>query len=333
MHLVHILDSELNYLRGVLTSYDYIEYNEHQINKLDGKQILTETTTLGLFFDEYKTIGIIHRGTRTEILPVNIQDIVKNSVKIESIYEGSELLLIKTESNIYSFNIKLYNEIQEIISTLNYEIPTDIEAIMINPIRSTIIIKSGWLDFILSGLSKKNPQNEERLYLSKKIEEAKPFFEFDIPILINWNQLIDAKDSTFEKLTEKLLICENSIKSIVPIGKTRAADRGRDFIIKEVIDTLNGKFEIKWLIQCKYSKNSINVKHINGWVERTIEHKCNGFWLITNNDLTPDVIDQLNDVESNPKYHIKTRFWQRVDFDVKLNLNPGIVDLFFNKVK
>jgi len=87
------------------------------------------------------------------------------------------------------------------------------------------------------------------------------------------------------------------------------------------------------VVQCKFSEHSISTKTIPDWPTRVIEHGCDGFWLMTNNDLTPDLIDQLNDVERNNKHKIETKFWQRNTFDIKLMIHPEVFisDAFFEE--
>ena len=126
---------------------------------------------------------------------------------------------------------------------------------------------------------------------------------------------------------------EPNLTDIKSIGKTNAADRGRDFLVTEnTFDTFGSLLQKKWLVQCKFSDKSISPKTIPDWVNRTVEHEVDGYWLITNNDLTPDLFDQLNDVPKNKHYKFETRVWQRNTFDIKLATRPVVfvTGLFFN---
>ena len=109
-----------------------------------------------------------------------------------------------------------------------------------------------------------------------------------------------------------------NVTKVVSIGKARAADRCRDFEVEEKTQGLVGSTTLKWLVQCKYSKRSVSPDIIKGWTDRVREHGYDGFWLMTNNDLTPDLFDQFRGVEINTD--IKVRFWQRADLDRKLNV-------------
>jgi hypothetical protein len=132
--------------------------------------------------------------------------------------------------------------------------------------------------------------------------------------------LKDNKSENFERIVETLLQKERNLTKITPIGKTNAADRGRDFDVIENNSTLNKTISKKWLVQCKYSEKSISPNSISGWVDRVIEHNYDGYWLIANNDITPSLFDQFKDVEKNPKYKIDVKYWQRTDLHIKMNL-------------
>lgn len=162
------------------------------------------------------------------------------------------------------------------------------------------------------------------MILSNKLETSQPFFKFKAPIHFNWDKLIGDKDRQFERICELLLQKEKNIIRIIPIGKTRAADRGRDFEVIEKADNMNEHNERKWLVQCKFSETSISPSKISGWTDRMIEHKYYGYWLMTNSDITPTLFDQFKDVEKNNEYNIKTKFWQRSDFYIKLNVHSEL---------
>ena len=166
---------------------------------------------------------------------------------------------------------------------------------------------------------------EERIMLSSKLSESRPFFETLAPTYYEWNNLKAPKAANFEKIVELLLQQEKSLEKIVPLGKTNASDRGRDFDVTEKISTMNKGEKKKWLVQCKFSKNSISPNILSGWVDRVVEHDYDGYWLITNNDVTPSLFDQFKDVELNPKYEIETRLWQRSDLHIKMNLYDEII--------
>jgi hypothetical protein len=77
-------------------------------------------------------------------------------------------------------------------------------------------------------------------------------------------------------------------------------------------------------VQCKFSTSSISPKTIPDWTNRVLEHNVAGYWLMTNNDLTPDLFDQLKDAERNKKIEISVKIWQRNKFDALFNTHPEL---------
>lgn len=234
-------------------------------------------------------------------------------------------LLVKINNTILTFSIQLYHSIKELIRIMDLYVSCKIERFLTNKEGTLLVLDTGQSKFLISGMLTAETQEIERAILTSKLEEAKPFFEFKPIKKVNWSNLKDSKGDYFEKLTETLLSLEPNLKEIKPIGKTNAADRGRDFLVTEKsFDTFGMPFEKKWLIQCKFSERSISTKTVPDWVTRTIEHEVDGYWLITNNDLTPDLFDQLNDVPKNKHYKFETRVWQRNTFDIKLATRPEV---------
>jgi hypothetical protein len=141
---------------------------------------------------------------------------------------------------------------------------------------------------------------EERTVLTERVDYANPFFNFEPYKKVDWTKLKDPKGTHFECLCEIVLSKHKNLIEIQPVGKTNAADRGRDFIVIENSRNVSGKeTQIKWLVQCKYSDDSINHKTVPDWTNRVLEHSVDGYWLITNNDVTPALFDQLTDVPKN----------------------------------
>ena len=298
-------------------------------NEFESVQILT--TTKGVFKSKDAYLGIVCNFVDTSKLKSDFKKTLNNRIEVEKIFEGEKYLLCLANSKIYSYNIDFYKRLNSVMDEIDYEYHlTDVKTyIGINPDNSNhfLIIATNLAYFLIAGLLEDNQEEEERVILSNKLESSQPFFEFKAPIHFEWEKLLGDKDRQFERICELLLQKESNISSIIPIGKTRASDRGRDFEVIEKVGGLNSNKEIKWLVQCKFSINSISPSSISGWTDRIIEHKYDGFWLMTNNDLTPNLFDQFKDVTNNEDYQIKTRFWQRSDFHIKLNVHS---ELFTN---
>jgi hypothetical protein len=310
------------------------EHSTEEIQNVNGQIIKIEKKVKGFFVDETEVRAVISEIANEDFLPVSIKTALANKIPVEATYEGLQYLLAKTKDKIYPYTLSYYESFKEIIRCIDLHYHCSIKEISIGEPGSILILDTGETKFIIAGLLGEEQTEEERGILISKIESAKPFFEFKPIRKVNWNKLLVDKGDTFEKLVESLLPLEKTVIEVKSIGKTRAADRGRDFIVLEKSNNALGNIvEKKWLVQCKFSEHSISTKTIPDWATRVLEHNCDGFWLMTNNDLTPDLIDQLNDVERNNKHKIETKFWQRNTFDIKLATHPEVFasDILFEQ--
>jgi len=327
------LDNEQirTFIDSITEQFGFEELSKVKNTSNDSESIQIKTITKGVFKGREGYLGIICNFVESKNLKPGFQRIFENLFPVENLYEGEKYLLCLANSKIYSFNIDYFNEINSVIDEIDYEYPLANREITIGIDEDNdfhiLVISTDIAHFMVAGLLDDNQEEEERVILSNKLESSQPFFEFKAPIHFEWDKLLGDKDRQFERICELLLQKESNITSIIPIGKTRASDRGRDFEVIEKIGGLNSNKEIKWLVQCKFSVNSISPSSISGWTDRMIEHKYDGFWLMTNNDITPNLFDQLKDVSNNDDYQIKTRFWQRSDFHIKLNVYS---ELFMN---
>ncbi|WP_223599615.1 restriction endonuclease [Chryseobacterium sp. GVT01B] len=305
-----------------------IELSKKNETSNETEFVVINTITKGIYRSEDSYIGVFLNFVNENSYPEGLKKTLRKKYKIENIYEGEKYALCLSNNNIYTFRIELYKKLFDIINSIDTFISIETQEMLIaNEDKNTLsalIIKTNIASFMLSGLLGDDYEEEERVLLSEKLEKSRPFFDFKAPINFEWNKLVGDKDRQFERICELLLQKEKNISRIIPIGKTRASDRGRDFEVYEKVESFGNGEEKKWLVQCKFSENSISPNHISGWTDRVIEHNYYGFWLMTNNDITPSLFDQFKDVEKNEKFNIKTKFWQRSDFYVKLNVHSEI---------
>jgi len=311
--------------------YDFEELNDVKESDNENESIQIKTTKKGVFKSNDGTLGIICNFVDHQILKPSIAALLKNRFSIDQSYEGEKYFLCLQNSKVHSYAIDKYLTVNSLIGEISTEFDIILKEVKIGLDPDSdfhiLIFETNIADFLISGLLYDNQEEEERVILSNKLESSQPFFEFKAPIHFDWNKLIGDKDRQFERICELLLQKELNITSIIPIGKTRAADRGRDFEVVEEKGGFNSQNKVKWLVQCKFSEKSISPTSIAGWIERMVEHKYDGYWLMTNNDITPNLFDQFKDVENNDDYKNKTKLWQRSDFHIKLNVHS---ELFTN---
>lgn len=316
-------NSEYYLLQEFAPTHGFNEYTVEETKNNNGEITTLKKTIQGFYVNEHKTIAIISDVANPGLLPKTISNLIQTSIEVTDIYEGYEYLLAKSGEKISTFNIQFYRNIVELIREIDLYVTSRVNKMSVSDSGTILIINTGQTKYLIAAIVDEETIEVERSLLTTKLDNARPFFEFKPVRKVDWDKLRADKGDNFEKLVETLLQLEPSISHVTPIGKTNAADRGRDFIVTEkTMDTFGKTIEKKWLVQCKYSDKSVSTKAIPDWVTRTVEHSVDGYWLMTNNDITPDLIDQLFDVPKNGNYKIETRFWQRNTFDIKLATRP-----------
>ncbi len=292
-----------------------------------GKIITTKETLVGIYVDDNKHSGFIHWKANKELLPANFKNNIENLTPINSYYIGQTYTLVSQGEKSFAFRSNLLTNIKQAISSINWEYSFYIKEYVASPDGNLfgLLMNDNSLFVIALLLGFDEYVEEERTVLTERVDYANPFFNFEPYKKVDWTKLKDPKGTHFECLCEIVLSKHKNLIEIQPVGKTNAADRGRDFIVIENSRNIGGKeSQIKWLVQCKYSDDSINHKTVPDWTNRVLEHSVDGYWLITNNDVTPALFDQLTDVPKNHRLKIETRIWQRNKFDTLFNTNPEL---------
>jgi len=313
-----LFDWQHEILSSVCAELGLSEWSETQ-REDDGTHLTIRTTvTKGFYLTEERTVAVWHRALPESVLPHELTEMKNSRIPIEHQYKGEEFFLVRVNKNVIAFKIEYYSLIESLIRALNWYLHTPMDDMGIDLKNQTLTINANWVWIAIRGLMGSGYEEQERATLSEKLAKSHPFFEFKAPIQINWDLLKKPQDDTFQELCRVLLERDTSIKNVISIGKTRAADRGRDLEVEEMVEGFVSSKTTKWLVQCKFSTKSISPNTISGWTDRVREHKYDGYWLMTNNDITPDLFDQMKDVEKNTG--IKTRVWQRGDFHTKINV-------------
>ena len=322
---------QLEMLQWLGNEFGYSEFSK-TTEELNGFLRTVQTvTSRGLIVSEDRTAVIWHSALPDEELPKFLVEMRERRKPVSHIFKGEEYLLVRCGSAVMAFDLAKFNLLEQFINSMDNYTQTHLESIAIDPETRGLTIKARWIWLGLAGLSGNGYDEEERVRLSSRLEASQPFFEFKAPVQIDWCSLQEPRDENFQELCRFLMERLPSVTKVVSIGKARAADRGRDFEVEEKTQGLVGSTTLRWLVQCKYSKRSVSPDTIKGWSDRVREHGYDGFWLMTNNDLTPNLIDQFRGVESNTD--IKVRFWQRADLHRKLNVYSELLKSgqFFRK--
>lgn len=301
-------------LSYVAQDFGFSEFSRQEHFEDQSYEIKT-TTTRGFLVSEDRSMAIWHFALPDSALLPGLVSIRDRREVVSHTFKGERYFLARLEDRMFAYNLERFAAIERLIENLDSTLHTPIESIGIDTESTVLTVKTPWFWVALMGLQGKGFEEEERARLSRRLAESQPFFEFKAPIQIEWNLLKEPKDTTFEEICRLLLLREPGVTRVIPIGKTRAADRGRDLEVHQTVDRLVESTSIKWLVQCKFSTRSVSPDTISGWTDRVREHGYDGYWLMTNNDITPDLFDQFRGIESNTD--IKVKFWQQ-----RLTLHP-----------
>lgn len=322
------LDDTILYLFELIAKENGFAPKEKTIKETkSGKVITTKETIVGVYTDENNHSGFIHWKSNRNLLPEDFQNTINSLEKIDSLYVGENYTLVKQLNKSFAFSTSLFQNIKQTISLINYEIQFYIREYLATPDGKlfALLMNDKSLFIIAGRLGFQEYIEEERIILTEKVNKAHPFFNFEPYKKVDWTKLKTPKGKYFESLCEIILSKQQDLIELQPIGKTNAADRGRDFILIKRSRVLGGNtISQKWLVQCKYSEDSINHKTIPDWTNRVLEHHVDGYWLITNNDISPALYDQLNSVSNNKRLKIETMVWQRNQFDALFNTYPEL---------
>lgn len=118
----------------------------------------------------------------------------------------------------------------------------------------------------------------------------------------------------------------------------RGADGGRDLIFHETQEGPLKYRSIKWLVNCKdnsESNSSVGERDVGGVIDKTVQHKCDGFLLATTTTASTGLKEKLDSFDLSSGGSIHTKVWDRFEL-TKFLLEDRFSDLmlqFFPKQK
>lgn len=118
---------------------------------------------------------------------------------------------------------------------------------------------------------------------------------------------------------------------VKPPGK--GADGGRDILVTFRVDDSLTKFERRWVIQCKFYKNSVSTKQLSDINIPSLIHQynANGYLLICKNDVTKTTTNMFEALAQNCSFKYQYLIWTGEDFLERLYNLPSIQQQFFPK--
>ena len=125
----------------------------------------------------------------------------------------------------------------------------------------------------------------------------------------------------FEQLGYDILNKQGFI-DVHPVGKSNAADGGKDILASEEYRTLTGIETRKWIWQCKHSKKSLNRKDVSEISDLLHENKASAYGLFCSSSLTPDLINRL---EMKKSAEVRIVYYGTTELNTLLSQYPELI--------
>ncbi|MDJ0554136.1 MAG: restriction endonuclease [Microcoleaceae cyanobacterium MO_207.B10] len=152
-----------------------------------------------------------------------------------------------------------------------------------------------------------------------------------------WKEKID--DERFELLILELLGKDPSVTWARKVGRSRAADGGRDILVdwylrpapwQRIAPEESPLTKRRVIVQCKAHSSSVSLSDVGDIPVVLDLHDSDGFLLVASTDLTPQLIDYLTRVPSQRKFWAD--WWTIPEIEQRLRANSEIAyrytDLF-----
>lgn len=258
----------------------------------------------------------------TRNIPIEKKYLTENkAIKIGYSYSGQKYFLVMAESNdkVASIDNEHINDFLYLCEKANCS--DDIE--MFSDFKEILYFRTTYFHAIaLLNSTNFDYQGFEYMYLMKKFEEFKPF-KTEVRITdLNFSAL---NDSQFERLCYDLLDCMGFV-DIHPVGKTNAADGGKDIIVTEIVKGLFGDEKRKWIFQCKNSKTSLGRKDVSEIEDLLKENGADKYGLFCSSDLTPSAVDRL--IRKRLTIGEKIEFWGKIEMQSLLMQFPKLLSKY-----
>lgn len=138
-----------------------------------------------------------------------------------------------------------------------------------------------------------------------------------------------SNDRKFQDLIKKLF--EKMEYVVDPSGV--GADEGKDILVSTTVDDKVAKHTNKWIVQCKYYKNSVSLADINDQNLPTLIYSYNatGYLLVVKNYVTSKLskeFERLNSVDEL-KLGYKYVVWDGEDIINKIIKYEDLIQQFF----
>jgi hypothetical protein len=237
---------------------------------------------------------------------------------VKAVYYGKEYrLFLSVDSNRIAAtengNFEAYEDLCQLFSWFSKE------NIQLDSANRLVVSNGLFYMEIESYTDDPSCRNLEYLHLMDSLEKFQPFRPSADLQILDFTRLTPDE---FEKLCYDYLI-SSGFQNVHPIGKTMAADGGKDILAEYVLKGPAGTEILKYIVQCKHSKTSLSRDKITEIPELLRENNANKYLLICSNDIAPQAIDRL--VKLNERFTNSIAYWGKVEFSTQLFNYPRLI--------
>lgn len=148
--------------------------------------------------------------------------------------------------------------------------------------------------------------------------------EFDE--LSGWQDFEDLVASYFRAIKQ-----EKGITSIKVEKSGEGSDGGRDILITFRLTDFVSEFKRKWIVQCKFYKNSVSKRELATINIPSLihEYKADGYLLVCRRDVTSVVSTMFENLRKNCRFKYGYEIWNGSEFKDKIQLELNLIQKYF----
>ncbi|PAB60531.1 restriction endonuclease [Anaeromicrobium sediminis] len=239
--------------------------------------------------------------------------------EIEKIYDGINYFI----SSVAESHIAVNKKLVSICKNLFFDLGEDINYYTDSNTMLCMKGDSFWTIIMLIKNPKECIINEHTLI--KKMHKNFNLCFTNFKFYKNNIDLYKLTAEEFEHLCKKFLDLKG-FKDVRLIGKTTAADGGRDIEAFEEYNTLFGVEKRKWIFQCKRTDKSISKKELSDIHMLLDEYNADCYGLLSTSSLSPSAIDRINTIRK--KYNKLIQYYDGKNLEIELEKYPQLMEIY-----
>ena len=152
--------------------------------------------------------------------------------------------------------------------------------------------------------------------------------KFSLSEIQNWKEFEDLLTDYFRAIKEAK---ENNLMEVFVEPSGEGTDGGRDILLTFRINDSIVPFTRRWVVQCKFYKESVSKRHIATVNIPSLIHEYNadGYLLVCKNGVTSSVSNMFENFRRTCKLDYSYMIWEGNDLINKLKVMPDLIEKFF----